>query len=412
MQQLLYWANQFGSCCFLNNHHYTNSFHSYNSLLAIGAKKNFVVSDKSNWQQLQNFIDEHKGKWLFGHFGYDCKNFIYPNLNSKNKSSNFFSEAFLFEPEWVIELKENNLIIHQGNSGAKELVQEVEVQKNPSTQNKKIQFTPAVSQENYVKEVQKILQHIQIGDCYELNYCIEFFREDCEIDPVHAYLQLAKLSPTPFGCFYKQDENYLLCSSPERFLRKQENVLIAQPIKGTIKRNLLNAQADALLMQQLQNSSKEKSENVMVVDLVRNDMSQVCMPGTVKANDLFRVDVFPQVHQLISTITGELKTEANLKDILTACFPMGSMTGAPKYKVMQLIEEYETTKRGIYSGSVGYINPKGNFDFNVVIRSLFYSKKRQYLSYMVGSGITHYCKPEQEYKECLLKAEALKKVFE
>lgn len=369
------------------------------------------MHNQANWLQLQQFIVENKGKWLFGHIGYDCKNFIYSTLTSCNKPSNFFSEVFFYEPEWVIELKENEFIIHQGNGNAKNLVKEIQQQKIPSTQNKKIQFTAATSKQDYIQAVQKILHHIKVGDCYELNYCIEFFTDDAVVNAVDAYVKLAQLSPTPFGCFYKQDDNYLLCSSPERFLRKQHNKLIAQPIKGTIKRNLQNAKEDALLMQQLQSNQKEKSENVMVVDLVRNDMSRICKPGSVIANELFKVDVFPQVHQLISTITGELKSNVSLLDILQACFPMGSMTGAPKYKVMQLIEQYETSKRGIYSGSVGYINPNGNFDFNVVIRSLFYNSNKQYLSYMVGSGITHYCNPEKEYEECLLKAEALKRVF-
>lgn len=301
--------------------------------------------------------------------------------------------------------------MHSGQEDSATLVKQILQQEIPSTQNKKIQFTPAISQQQYVQAIQQILQHIHIGDCYELNYCIEFFKEKVAINLVQAYLKLAQLSPTPFGSFYKQNDNYLLCSSPERFLRKQQNTLIAQPIKGTIKRDLQNAHADALLMQQLQNSQKEKSENVMVVDLVRNDMSKVCNPGSVTVNELFKVDVFPQVHQLISTITGSLKPNTELIDMLQACFPMGSMTGAPKHKVMQLIEQYETSNRGIYSGSVGYINPNGNFDFNVVIRSLFYNATNQYLSYMVGSGITHYCNAQKEYEECLLKAEALKKVF-
>lgn len=150
----------------------------------------------------------------------------------------------------------------------------------------------------------------------------------------------------------------------------------------------------------------------MVVDLVRNDLSQVCKEGSVKVDELFGVYSFPQVHQMISTVSGELKENTGLAEIIQASFPMGSMTGAPKRRVMELIEQYETTRRGIYSGAVGYISPENDFDFNVVIRSILYNATQQYLSYQVGGGITFYSEPEKEYAECLLKATAIKKVLE
>ena len=150
----------------------------------------------------------------------------------------------------------------------------------------------------------------------------------------------------------------------------------------------------------------------MVVDLVRNDLSKICREGTVQVEELFGIYSFPQVHQMISTITGELQPGLSFADIIKQTFPMGSMTGAPKKKVMELIEQYENTRRGIFSGAVGYIKPGGDFDFNVVIRSILYNQATQYLSYLVGSAITFYSKAAEEYEECLLKAEALKKVFQ
>jgi para-aminobenzoate synthetase component 1 len=150
----------------------------------------------------------------------------------------------------------------------------------------------------------------------------------------------------------------------------------------------------------------------MVVDLVRNDLSKVCEEGTVQVDELFGIYSFPQVHQMISTISGKLKNNISFSEIIRATFPMGSMTGAPKRRVMQLIEQYETTKRGIFSGAVGYISPDGDFDFNVVIRSIMYNKSSGYLSFQTGSAITFYSDPQAEWEECLLKAEAMKKVFQ
>jgi para-aminobenzoate synthetase component 1 len=259
--------------------------------------------------------------------------------------------------------------------------------------------------------IETIRKHILRGDCYELNYCMEFFAEDVKLDPLYCYQSLTTISPNPFSAFYKVNNSYLLCASPERFLRKEENKLISQPIKGTIKRNTTDAADDELLKQQLYKSEKDRSENVMVVDLVRNDLSRVCKEGSVQVDELFGIYSFPQLYQMISTISGEVNETLSFTDVLCATFPMGSMTGAPKRKVMQLIEQYEQSRRGLFSGAVGYISPTDDFDFNVVIRSIFYNAATNYLSYMVGSGITYYSNAEQEYEECLLKADAIRKVL-
>jgi para-aminobenzoate synthetase component 1 len=163
--------------------------------------------------------------------------------------------------------------------------------------------------------------------------------------------------------------------------------------------------------EELFHSSKDRSENVMVVDLMRNDLSKICKEGTVNVDELYGIYSFPQVHQMISTISGELKKNISFSEIIQATFPMGSMTGAPKKKVMELIEQYEKTKRGIFSGAVGYISPAGDFDFNVVIRSIMYNSMSGYLSFQTGSAVTFYSDPEKEWDECILKAEAMKKVL-
>jgi para-aminobenzoate synthetase component 1 len=249
------------------------------------------------------------------------------------------------------------------------------------------------------------------GDFYEINYCQAFEVPQLNADPVSVYTNLTDISPTPFACFYKNSSDYLLCASPERYLQKKGNQLISQPIKGTIKRSLENDAADKLQVEALKNSSKDKSENVMVVDLVRNDLSRICEQGSVKVSELFGIYSFPQVHQMISTITGTLRSNTSFSEVLEATFPMGSMTGAPKKSVMETIDTLEPTRRGLYSGTVGYFNPEGDFDFNVVIRSIFYNNDTQKTNYQVGGGITIYSDPEKEYEECLLKAAAIKKVL-
>ncbi|MBS1662166.1 MAG: anthranilate synthase component I family protein, partial [Bacteroidetes bacterium] len=232
------------------------------------------------------------------------------------------------------------------------------------------------------------------------------------IDPLTTWKALGKASPNPFSAFYRLEESYLLCASPERYLKKTGNTLISQPIKGTSPRSHQSPDADRTLQEQLYNSPKDRSENVMVVDLVRNDLSQVCIPGSVRVAELFGVYPFPQVHQMISTVTGELLPGLHWTDALLHTFPMGSMTGAPKRKVVELISRYERSRRGIFSGAVGYITPGGDFDFNVVIRSLLYNQAAQYLSYQVGSGITFYSEAEAEYEECLVKAAGIRKALE
>jgi para-aminobenzoate synthetase component 1 len=207
------------------------------------------------------------------------------------------------------------------------------------------------------------------------------------------------------------EDKFLLCASPERYLKKENQQLISQPIKGTWQRNHESDAGDASYKEALYNSKKDRAENVMVVDLVRNDLSKICEEGTVKVDELFGIYTFPQVHQMISTISGTMRNDLHWVDAIEATFPMGSMTGAPKKRVMELIDQYEKTKRGIYSGAVGYVKPNGDFDFNVVIRSLMYNEANHYLSYQVGGGITFYSDPELEYEECLLKAQGIKRLF-
>jgi para-aminobenzoate synthetase component 1 len=226
------------------------------------------------------------------------------------------------------------------------------------------------------------------------------------------FQRLTAISPNPFSALYKWHQSFLICASPERFLMKKGDQLISQPMKGTIRRNTGDTEEDEKLKSELKQSAKDQSENFMVVDMVRNDLSKICVDASVKVEELFGVYTYPHVHQMISTIGGQLKKDVQFSEIIKATFPMGSMTGAPKHRVMELIDEFEVSARGIFSGSVGYVNPERDFDFNVVIRSIMYNAVTKYLSYQVGSGITFYSDPEKEWEECLLKGEAIRKVLE
>ena len=256
-----------------------------------------------------------------------------------------------------------------------------------------------------------MLAHIHRGDIYEANFCQEFYAETAYIDPLETYKKLNAISKAPFATYFKNHKKYVLSASPERYLKKMEDLVISQPIKGTASRSE-NKIVDERLKIELQNNQKERSENIMIVDLVRNDLSHTANKGTVTVEELCEIYTFEQVHQMISTITSKVDAKIPPVHIIKTTFPMGSMTGAPKISAMQIIETLEETKRGLYSGSIGYFSPSGDFDFNVVIRSILYNAEKHYVSYSVGSAITSKSEPLKEYEECLTKAKAMKEVLE
>ena len=408
---MLSWCNRFNICSFLDNHHYRLPGHSYECLIGCGVTSSVTANAGTALPQLQQWLDLEQGNWIFGHLNYDLKEET-EQLSSTHIDRIGFPDLFFFVPQYVFQFNEQELRIGSLKDDHEPIWNEINtVEINSNVAANELQIKERVSKENYVETIEAVRRHILRGDCYELNYCMEFFAEDVKIDPLQIYVSLTSISPNPFSAFYKVHNSYLLCASPERFLRKQGSTLISQPIKGTLKRNTTDVVTDEELKEQLRNSKKDQSENVMVVDLVRNDLSRVCKEGSVRVDELFGIYSFPQLYQMISTISGEVNEAFSFTDILRATFPMGSMTGAPKRKVMQLIDQYEQSRRGLFSGAVGYIAPTGDFDFNVVIRSIFHNAATNYLSYMVGSGITFYSDAEKEYEECLLKADAIRKVL-
>lgn len=406
---MLNWLRRFNICCFLDNHQYTLPPHLHDCLTAAGAISVMPDSERSKLDAITEFY-KSSNDWIFGHLGYDLKNEI-EELRSEHPDHIGFAEAFLFVPEYLIQIGDGTVSIGSLQSDHESVYHEI-------TRTPPISFSPntvavrqKIGREEYLTIIRKLQEHIHRGDCYEINFCQEFYSENASIDPYATYSTLSLLSPNPFSVFYRLNDRYLLCASPERFMAKLGNRLVSQPIKGTITRDTGDPERDLALKTELENSLKDKTENVMIVDLVRNDLSKVCHEGTVAVEELFGVHAFPQVYQMVSTVSGELRDDISFGDIIKACFPMGSMTGAPKRRVLELIERYEKTKRGIFSGSVGYITPAKDFDFNVVIRSIMYNAAERYLSFQAGSGITAASDPEAEYDECILKASVITKIL-
>ena len=414
--QMLNWASRFNICAFLDNQDYHLPLHSFDGLLAAGVVEYVQASAGHAFEDLRQFAGRHHD-WLFGHFGYDLVKETEPfGLSQQAANPVGFPDLFFFIPEIIVELKGDRLRIGSLRQDHAEILEEIlaapgDAVGGQQRGEKGPELQAAFSREEYLHTIRTLREHILRGDCYEINFCQEFFGQPTDVDPLQTWGLLSKASPNPFAAFYRLEDKYLLCASPERYLRREGNTLISQPIKGTAPRVLDDPRADEAAGAWLAASAKDRSENVMVVDLVRNDLSKICLPGSVRVRELFGIYGFPQVYQMTSTVEGELAPGIDFIAAIQATFPMGSMTGAPKRRVAALIDRYERTSRGLFSGALGYVTPEGDFDFNVIIRSLFYNKTSHYLSYQVGSGITFYSDPEQEYAECLVKAEGIKRAL-
>ena len=382
---------------------------TYGSVLALDAESELTSSYKNAFKKLKDYRSFVKD-YVFGYFGYDLKNDI-ENLRSNNFDGIGFEDLYFFQPKKLFFFKEQGLTLSYLPSCKKEMDKDIEeiLKDLPGEiiSSNKVHIKQRSSEEKYAVKHDKIQAHIHRGDIYEMNFCMEFYAEDARIDPLAVYQKLNNITGSPFATFVKIHDKYLLSGSPERFVKKAGNKVISQPIKGTARRSAVQDEDD-LIRNKLLNDPKERSENIMIVDLVRNDLSKTAVKGSVKVEELCGVYTFKQVHQLVSTVVSEVSPETNVADIIRSLFPMGSMTGAPKISAMEIIEELEETKRGLYSGAVGYFTPDNDFDFNVVIRSILYNATEKYVSFSVGGAITALSKKENEYKECQLKAAAMK----
>lgn len=413
-KQLLQWAQQFKVAVWLDSNNYHQKHSNFDAILAVDVFSEIETNYTNAFSKLTNF-QTTTNDYIFGYLGFDLKNDI-ENLTSSNIDEIGFSDMYFFQPKKIIQIKGTTVEVMYLNDFKNDIAADLTAIKNQPTVNSKQPVTSAIKiklrihKDEYYQKINNILHHIHRGDIYEATFCQEFYSENSTINPLEIYHQLNNISKPPFATFLKKEDRFLLSASPERYLKKTGNQLISQPIKGTEKR-AENWEDDLKLISELEKNPKERAENIMIVDLVRNDLSHSAEKGTVKVDELCKVYTFEQVHQLISTVSCTVKSTIHPVDIIKDTFPMGSMTGAPKISALKIIEALEETKRGLYSGAVGYFTPKGDFDFNVIIRSILYNAAKKYVSFSVGGAITALSIPEKEYEECLLKAKAMKQVL-
>ncbi len=404
-EKLLFFSKSKESVIFLDSNSKKNIYEfifSYGKISELKSFDNSLVK----LDEYINLVND----WIFGFISYDLKDEI-EDLESKNLKYFNVPNISFFQPStiWVYD----GILLRALYFDEKEIfddwneINKIHITRNNKT-NPDVDLKGRLSREEYVKKVKQIKNRIKIGDTYELNFCFDFFNDNTKIRPENTFLKLNELTQSPMSVYYKDQYFYVISSSPERFIKRNNKTIMSQPIKGTKKRGN-NLEEDDFLINSLKNSIKEKSENHMIVDLVRNDFSKIAKKGTVKVTELSKINTYKNIHQMVSTIEAQIENDMFFSTILKSTFPMGSMTGAPKIKTMNIIEEFEKTSRGIYSGAIGYIDPDKNFDFNVVIRTIIYDDKLSKLSVNVGSAITFKSIPDDEYEECLIKIDALKK---
>ncbi len=414
-QNLLLWSQQFDDVVWLDSNNHNDEYSSYDAVLAVDAFTAIRTDYFDAFERLKDY-QLSVNDWIFGYLAYDLKNTT-ERLKSENLDGLDFPDLYFFQPKKVFLFKGNQVEIQYLKMVDDEIVDDllsinscvsssaVEKSQNP------IKIKLRIHKDDYSDKVTKMLTHIHRGDIYEANFCQEFYAENSEINPLETFKKLNAISRPPFASFLKFEDKYMMSASPERYIKKTGTKVISQPIKGTAKRSEDKAE-DLRLAEELSKDPKERSENIMIVDLVRNDLSHTACKGSVEVKELCKVYSFLQVHQMISTIQSKVQLETNPVDIIKTTFPMGSMTGAPKISAMKIIENLEETKRGLYSGSVGYFAPNGDFDFNVIIRSILYNETKKYISYSVGGAITAKSDPLKEYEECLIKAKAMREALE
>lgn len=402
----MHWANSFDTACYFDSNNYPDPYSVFDCFIAAGAETKITLNAGNAFEKSGDFLAQ--SHFIPGYFAYDLKNEI-EDLRSGNEDHLGFPDLNFFIPKNIILIKGHEVQIFSPYAeNIWEIINTVEIPGIPTET--RVEIKSRFRRDEYIETVEQIKKHIHRGDIYEINFCQEFYAENVKIDPLDIFIRLNKLSPTPFSSYFKSDHHYIISATPERFLSRRGNKLISQPIKGTYARSADKIK-DEDQKDALRNDPKERTENVMIVDLVRNDLTKSAKPGTVKVEELFEVYSFTQVHQLISTIICERDEKLSNGEIIANTFPMGSMTGAPKISAMLIAEQYERSKRGVYSGAMGYFAPNGDFDFSVVIRTLLYNDNTKYLSFHTGGAITMDSDPEKEYDECRLKAKAIMEVL-
>ena len=405
-EKLLFFSKSKENVIYLDSNGIKNDYEFIFSYGKISELKSF----DNSLEKLDNYINQ-VNDWIFGFISYDLKEEI-EDIKSENLKYFEVPNLSFFQPStiWVFDGVELKALYFD----EKELfdvwneINKIYISCDNNKNNPNVELKGRLSRDEYINKIKNIKKRIKIGDTYELNFCFDFFNDNTKISPENTFVKLNKLTESPMSVYYKDQHLHVLSSSPERFIKRNKKTIISQPIKGTKKRGI-TMEEDVFMINSLKNSVKEKSENHMIVDLVRNDFSRIAQKGTVKVTELSKINTYKNIHQMVSTVEAQIENDIFISTILKSTFPMGSMTGAPKIKTMKIIEEFEETSRGLYSGAIGYIDPDKNFDFNVVIRTIIYDEKLTKISVNVGSGITFKSVPADEYEECLTKIDALKK---
>ncbi|SJN43423.1 Para-aminobenzoate synthase, aminase component [Sphingobacterium faecium PCAi_F2.5] len=408
-QKALQWAAQFDEVAYLHSNEPTDQWSAFDCLIAVQATEQYTSTHQHSLAEVQQFISDHPHTYIPGFLSYDLKNEI-EQLQTHHVDRLDFPLAYFFIPAITIKIIGNTVSISaEKPDEIFRAILALEIKNEAVGFNGQVQTR--WTKEEYLTAFSKMQDHIQRGDIYEVNLCQEFYAEQVDLNPLAAFEKLNQISPTPFAAFFKFQDKYILSASPERFLAKRDRQLISQPIKGTAKRGSTDEE-DQQIINRMLNSKKEIAENVMIVDLVRNDLTRSAVPKSVKADHLFEIHTFRLVHQMISTITCEISPDVSDIEVIKNTFPAGSMTGAPKIAAMQICDQVEANRRSLYAGSIGYFDPNGNFDFNVVIRTILYNAQNKYLSFQTGGAITIQANAEDEYQECLLKANGMLKVLD
>lgn len=372
---------------------------------------------------LKTYLAEHKDKnntelpiisGAIGYFSYEYGRKLMEVDSAKEDLVSIPDAVLVFYDFYIIEdrQEQRTYLIANGITGeAAKLMDEMEtringkpvyMQKESDTEYP-IEVQPNFAKDEYKQAVDRMIRYIIEGDIYIVNMTQQLTVKSDKV-PLDVFYDLRENNPSPFGGYFDYGDFQIVCASPERFLKMQKGHVNTRPIKGTRKRGE-TSEEDMLMRTELENSEKDKSELLMIVDLERNDLNRVCNPGSVKVTELFTVEEYATVFHLVSDIEGDLEESKNVMDLLEAAFPGGSITGAPKYRAMEIIDEMENNKRNLYTGSIGYLTLDGDCDFNIVIRTALHKDGKYYLG--VGGGITAESDLEFEYEETLQKAKAV-----
>jgi len=390
-------VSQYEVCLYLDSHHdMQDRYARYECIATAGVHEKCEIYN--NWQPAFDFVKRHQGKWIFFAFSYEA--YSYP-LGLPH-STYTQPTAVLWTPQYWATLDKHNHIQSNERTFFEQTVSE------PPKSVPVIDIQPVWNKEGYISRFEKVIHHIKEGDVYELNLCQRFKANVPDLDTRTVFKKIQNLAKMPYSVYWKYSPYSILSTSPERLLALRGDTLIAQPMKGTQRKNAYHDTESKIL---LQNSHKNRAENIMIVDLMRNDLAKSCITGTIQTEHLFEVLDYGNLYQMISTVKGTLLPELSFLDTFYHVFPAGSMTGAPKKRSVQLIQELENAPRGWFSGSIGYISPYQEADSNVLIRTLCYNSNTQELSLHTGGAIVYHSDAVQEYEETLLKAERIRNIL-